>query len=282
MSAVVKMFKPLLDYLKEKPRLYSASTAPFWNDEHISKGMLEAHLNLEVESASRKYDDITRSVDWIAKTFYTKEKNLLLDLGCGPGLYTELFCKAGFNVTGVDLSARSIAYATEHARTNNLPITYLCKDYLGLDYENAFDVITLIYCDFGVLSPEDRRSLLHKMRKAMKPNGRLILDAFTPCAFANFLEHRTIQYADQGYWHTKPYMCIQSNYTYPESRNYLEQYIVVTQDNCACYNIWNQAFDTQSLTQELHDAGFKDIDFYDDVTGKALTGTCDTICVVAK
>lgn len=40
------MYQRILDYLKEKPALYAPGTALFWNDSHISKGMLEAHLAL--------------------------------------------------------------------------------------------------------------------------------------------------------------------------------------------------------------------------------------------
>ena len=35
-----------------KPPLYSQSTNKFWDDEHISKGMLEAHLNPNWDAAT--------------------------------------------------------------------------------------------------------------------------------------------------------------------------------------------------------------------------------------
>ncbi|HOJ15222.1 MAG TPA: class I SAM-dependent methyltransferase, partial [Deltaproteobacteria bacterium] len=38
----------------------------------------------------------------------------ILDLGCGPGLYTKRLSDAGYDVTGMDYSRRSIAYAKEH------------------------------------------------------------------------------------------------------------------------------------------------------------------------
>ncbi len=38
------MFKNLSSLLK-KPALYERTPEKFWNDPHISKGMLEAHLN---------------------------------------------------------------------------------------------------------------------------------------------------------------------------------------------------------------------------------------------
>lgn len=278
------MNKKLLDYVKEKPPVYTKSTAPFWDDSHISKGMLAAHLDFNIESASRKYEFILKSVEWISDDFLMQNQSTakLLDLGCGPGLYTELFCKAGFTVTGVDLSKRSIDYAIKRANSKKLPIKYICKNYLEIDYENTFDVVTLIYCDFGVLSPIDREVLLSKIKSALKPEGVLILDGFTKREAEKFEECRKIEYNTEGFWAANPHLCIQSNYYYPKTDNYLEQYIIVTENDCQCYNNWNQVFSAETLKKELVNAGFENIDFYDDVTGKALTATCNTICAVAK
>ena len=38
----------------EKPLLYQKTEGEFWNDKHISKQMLKAHLDPEFEGASRK------------------------------------------------------------------------------------------------------------------------------------------------------------------------------------------------------------------------------------
>ena len=54
--------------------------------------------------------DIDRSVQWL-KSIIPQRK--ILDLGCGPGLYTIRLSAAGYDVTGMDYSRRSIAYAKE-------------------------------------------------------------------------------------------------------------------------------------------------------------------------
>lgn len=92
----------LFQYMK-RPELYAKSTAKFWDDEHISKGMLEAHLNPDWEAATRKLDFVNASVDWITKVAPVSQYTKLLDLGCGPGIYAEKFYQKGYEVTGVDL-----------------------------------------------------------------------------------------------------------------------------------------------------------------------------------
>lgn len=109
------MNKQLLKFM-QRPQLYEPSSNKFWNDEHISKGMLEAHLNKDWEAATRKHDFVINSVEWISSIAPPSLKNKLLDLGCGPGIYAELFKRKGYDVTGVDFSERSINYAIESAK----------------------------------------------------------------------------------------------------------------------------------------------------------------------
>ena len=81
--------------LKEKPALYEASPVNMWDDPHISKQMLAAHLDEGFDSATRKMDFVRESAGWIASLLPPERYRRLLDLGCGPGIYAELFCHKG-------------------------------------------------------------------------------------------------------------------------------------------------------------------------------------------
>lgn len=276
------MYENILNYLKDKPKLYEPSTAPFWDDENISKYMLDAHLNQNIEAASRKLDFIKGSVEWISSMFEKTSGKKLLDLGCGPGIYAELFSEIGFQVTGIDFSKRSIEYAITNANLNAKKIDYIYKNYLDIEYHNEFDLITLIYCDFGVLSPNKRNVILDKIMSALKQDGILILDGFTRNQLSDVPEKQDLYYADSGFWCSKPHVCIQRNYHYIETKNYLEQHVIISEDNCDCYNIWNQLFTVKSLSDEIKSAGFEKITLYDDVCGKKLSDKSKTICAVAQ
>jgi SAM-dependent methyltransferase len=276
------MYTKLLKYLERKPWEYARSTSKFWDDEHISKYMLEAHLNPDLEAASRQHSFINASASWISNQVENPSKCKLLDLGCGPGIYAQAFSALGFCVTGIDFSKRSIDYAMSQAILQNMQINYHYENYLEMQYENEFDLITLIFCDYGVLPPGDRALLLNKIKTALKPNGLFILDGFTEKQYENFTESKTVTYEDKGFWSDMPYMCIQNNYRYDESKTYLEQYLIVTEDQLNCYNIWNQAFGATSFVAELKAAGFSEFQFYANVCGEALSDEDKTICVVAK
>ena len=183
------------------PPVYAPSDVIIWNDEHISSQMLLAHLNPDYEGASRKLSFIEDSVAWIKEIMPCQEYPALLDVGCGPGLYAERFCQAGYQVTGIDYSRRSIAYARCSAKRQGLDITYVCQDYLKMDCENVFACATFIYCDYGVLSTENRSLILQNIYRSLKKGGKLLLDVFSLEMFHDFQEAQTWQVcADGGFW----------------------------------------------------------------------------------
>lgn len=273
------MFNKLSDYLI-KPKLYAPSTGKFWDDEHISKGMLEAHLNPDWNAATRKHDFVDKSVKWITSIAKPIQFQQLLDLGCGPGIYAERFRKAGYTVTGIDFSKRSIEYAQEQTLLNKSNIQYYYQNYLTIDYIEQFDVITLIYCDYAPLSITDRLILLRKVYQALKPNGKFIFDVFTP--LMRKAENRSWYYSEEsGFWNEKPHICLDSVYQYDDEDNTeLVQSIVLTEDTADCYNIWDHFFTKEKLISEIQPIGFNSFEFYGDIAGQKFSDTGETICGV--
>ncbi len=91
----------------QKPKIYTPGTALMWVDEYISTQLLATHLSQEVELASRKETTISSTIEWILNKVVGDRLNIL-DLGCGPGLYTEKLAERGHLVTGMDFSSNSI------------------------------------------------------------------------------------------------------------------------------------------------------------------------------
>lgn len=276
------MNEKLLQYLSKKPDLYEASTSKFWDDEHISKGMLEAHLNPEWEAATRKLNFVRQSVDFIADFAKDLRDPKLLDLGCGPGIYAELLAGKGVQVTGMDMSPRSIRYARESALRKELKINYINQNYLELDYDSEFDIITLIYCDFGVLDPTQRNILLNKIIRALKPGGIFIVDAWTPNLYKDREEKKEWSYHNGGFWCEEPYACLSTFYRYDECNTFADQYVIIRDERIECFNIWNHAFTLDEIRADFTTAGFTQVDFYGDVAGKPYLYQCDTVCALAR
>ena len=243
--------------ITKKPDLYEKGTAEMWCDDHISRHLLEMHINPDSDSASRKRSTIEKTVQWIETVSGTGTKTIL-DLGCGPGLYCELLARRGNIVTGVDFSRRSIEYAKGSARKNNLKITYLRKNYLDLPFENAFDVVVMIYCDFDVLVPDDRTRLLENVYRALKPGGLFLFDTLNPKAPAAMkVPERSWDVSENGFWKDRPFLVLSETFHYDTHHVILQQHTVCT-DECQpdIYRFWTHYYDSGILARILAEAGF--------------------------
>jgi 2-polyprenyl-3-methyl-5-hydroxy-6-metoxy-1,4-benzoquinol methylase len=276
------MYNKIFEYLK-KPELYAASTSKFWDDEHISKGMLEAHLNPSLDAASRNHDFIHRSIDWIEKAAMAGKQGKILDLGCGPGLYAQGFAEKGYDVTGIDFSKRSIEYAKQKAVEKGLSIEYIYGNYLDMDYQEEFDLITLIYCDFGVLTHSQREILLKKITQALKKGGRLILDVFTPENYEGKEETATWYLNEgSGFWKPETHLCLESHYIYEDNIR-LDQYVIVAEgEKPEVFRIWDHYYTSEMIKNEIKRGGFEEIEVYSDVAGKPYDKESATLCIVAE
>lgn len=266
----------------QKPALYQRSNAKFWDDPHLSQSMLKAHLNPHLESATRKLDFVTSSVEWISRILPAQKYPRLMDLGCGPGIYGELFYSKGYSVTGVDLSKNSVDYAEQSAKTQGLDIQYLNEDYLRSPFLGTFDLVTMIYCDFGALSGIERSLLLQKIYDRLSPNGCFLFDVFTWFSRKNEEEFRVWSLEENGFWRSEPYLLLHSFYRYEEDRTFLNQYLVITESEITNYHIWDHTFSLEELQQDLQAAGFQSLEFYENVVGDQVKKESPTLCVIAR
>jgi 2-polyprenyl-6-hydroxyphenyl methylase/3-demethylubiquinone-9 3-methyltransferase len=98
----------------------------------------------------------------------------LLDIGCGGGLLSEPMTRLGFQVTGVDASARNIGTASAHAAEQGLQIDYRASTAEALleAGEPPFDVILNMEVIEHVADPA---AYLQDCARLLKPGGLMIV-----------------------------------------------------------------------------------------------------------
>jgi len=112
----------------------------------------------------------------------------VLDVACGPGTVAReaahLVGPAG-RVTGVDISPAMLAVARSWPPDPGAaPIEYIESSATEmLVPDAAFD---LVYCQQGMQHMSDPAAALREMHRALKPNGRLGLAAWTTSPFSLF------------------------------------------------------------------------------------------------
>lgn len=111
------------------------------------------------------YDD-TSDLGFFEK-FVTKlpKGARVLDIGCGPGTFTQHFAAKGFSVTGIDLSTTMI----EIARKKLPQVNFRLMDMRHLDFSaNSFDAIFCAYSLIHIPSEEIVETLTG-FRKVLRP-----------------------------------------------------------------------------------------------------------------
>ena len=116
-------------------------------------------------------------VSWILEKLKDSQAEGLqsiLDVGCGAGLVANQMAKAGYQVTGVDLSSESLQVACEFDETS--AVKYLRADALDLPFgEQSFDVVLCL--DF-LEHIENPQAALSEIDRVLKPGGWFFYHTF--------------------------------------------------------------------------------------------------------
>ena len=277
------MFNQLED-INSRPEPFEFYTASdLWTDEHTSGRILEYHLKKDVDLSSRNTDFIDRSVEWIVSQFGVGSETKIADFGCGPGLYAMRLAQKGASVTGIDFSERSIQYASQLSTEKGLHIRYVHQNYLEFQTDCRFDLIIMIMCDFSVLSPEQRRTMLEKFYKFLKPGGSVLLDVHS----LNMFERREEDSAYgvntlNGFWSPNKYYGFQNTFKYEKQKVILDKYTIVQADRTRVVYNWFQCFSPETLQREFVECGFRVEEFLSDVAGAGFDSDSGEFAVVAK
>jgi cyclopropane fatty-acyl-phospholipid synthase-like methyltransferase len=272
----------LVARLAERPEPFAPGDMPIWTDPRVAPQLLAAHLDPVTDAASRRPERIAREVAWLLDTLDLGPGSRILDLGCGPGLYCEALAARGLEVTGVDFSTGSLEYARDSAADAGLEICYVEGDYRGFDEEDAYDAALLVYFDFGVLSPEDRRLVLGHVRRALRDRGRFAFDVVGTSAVRPESSH---WFASRGadFWRRGPHLVLERTLDYSEEEVFGREHAVVDDSGqIALYRIWEQRFSRERIERLLADTGFELERLAGDLTGAAWGPELETFAVVAR
>jgi SAM-dependent methyltransferases len=170
----------------------------------------------------------------------------------------------------VDYSRRSIDYAKRYAEENSLQIAYRYQNYLEVDDENPYAAVLLIYGDFCPLNPEQRRRLLRKVHRALKPGGKFVLDVSTRECRKKHGNRNHWRAMQSGFWKLGSHLVLQDGFDYPESSIWLDQYIVIEPNGkLSVYRNWFQDSTPETIGVELSVNSSCVESLWGDLTGQA-------------
>src|SRR5277367_6336322 len=132
---------------------------------------------------------------FVARVLELKTGAQVLDLCCGQGRHSVQLAKRGLQVTGLDLNPEYLELAQQAAAARKVTIETIAADMREIPFVGKFDAIVNMYSSFGYLESEaDDVRVLESAAKALKPDGRLMLDMLNrEWAIDNYI---------QNDWHT--------------------------------------------------------------------------------
>ena len=131
------------------------------------------------------------------------ENGKILDLACGKGRHSIYLNKIGFNVTGVDLSKNSIAYAKQFENdTLKFNVHDMCKPY-----HEQFDAVFNLFTSFGYFENEEENLNTIKAIKAnLNKVGFGVIDFLNSDYVINNLVTEDIKTVEGIEFHQKRYV----------------------------------------------------------------------------
>jgi SAM-dependent methyltransferase len=97
----------------------------------------------------------------------------LLDIACGAGRYTIPLARAGYSMTGVDLSEDFLRVARER----DADVDWHRGDIRALPWERRFDGALCFGNSFGYFPRSETRAFLRGVERALKPGARFVLES---------------------------------------------------------------------------------------------------------
>jgi SAM-dependent methyltransferase len=243
--------------------------------------MLAQHLDPSHGAASRPLREIRAQVQQMTDWLGLGSGSRLLDVTCGPGLYAAEFARRGVEVTGIDFGPAPIAHA--RSLCAGLPCRFVQGDVREMDFSGReLDATIYLYGQFTVLRPAESLDVLRRIRAALRPGGRLLLE---------ILDYDRFDKRDSSWWYTDrgglwgdfPYLHLGERAWDPEQQAAVERFHIVNLETgeLHIYGLADQAYTGAQVTGMLNDAGFGSVDVRPAWDGLALKDAEEWVVVVA-
>jgi len=105
----------------------------------------------------------------------------ILELACGTGRLSIPLARAGYSVTGLDLSPAMLRRAARKAERDGVRVEFLAGDMRDFDLGRRFPLIVLSCNSLAhLLTPAEAKACLARIRQHLEPDGIFAFDVVNP------------------------------------------------------------------------------------------------------
>lgn len=277
----------LIDIIRRSnpPRPWEEGEKIPWHEPAFSRRMLQEHLSQAHDAASRRAATIDRHVAWIHGELLQGRPTRVLDLGCGPGLYTGRLARLGHTCVGIDFSPASIEYARETAAREGLACTYVLQDVRTAAYGADFGLAMFIFGELNVFRPADAEDILRKAWQALAPGGYLLLEPHPFSVVQASGKQPAHWYATaSGLFSERPHLCLEESFWDEATETATERYYILDAQTgqVTRYASTMQAYSDRAYRDLLERCGFSGVEFYPALAALPGAPQSDLIAITAR
>jgi SAM-dependent methyltransferase len=256
-----------------------------WNDPEFSRRMLREHLTQAHDAASRRSIIIDEHVEWIHREALHNRSSRVLDLGCGPGLYSSRLAQRGHTCVGIDFSPASIEYARDFAQAQQLACEYQLADVRSVEFGAGYDLAMFVFGESNVFRPKELQHILRKAYAALNDDGHILLEVHTLDVVQRLGHQRATWYTlEQGLFSDRPHLVLFESFWDEAQSVAIERFYIVDAEtnDVTSHASSMQAYTDDQYRYALQIAGFTDITFYPSLIGTPDERQPDLFAIVAK
>jgi SAM-dependent methyltransferase len=198
----------------------------------------------------------------------------ILDLACGYGRHTNRLAVRGQRMTGVDLEPGFLELASKGAAELGVPVNYQKGDMRSIGFENAFDVVLLLFTAFGYFADADNQAVLNNIYKALRPGGKFLMDIPNRVPFSAQLPAAQVDEVGQDLMINRG--------TYDEhTRRWYNRRVVIRNGVRKDKLVFVRLYAEEEIRSLLERAGFDEVKIYNGWTGAAMSPEARRMVILA-
>ena len=236
---------------------------------------------------ARVYDEFMDNVDyneWCSFAIKLLKKNgmencNLVEIGCGTGSATMLFAKAGYSMTGIDISQEMLEIAMD--KKNDEDIIYVLQDATELELPCKVPAMVSVGDSMNYITEyEDIVKVFKQVKKYLEEDGVFVFDLKTRKYFSDIGDSVIAEDREDNSF-------IWENYYDPEEEiNEYDLTIFVQEEGDTFHRFTEthlqRGYTVGQMRTLVEQAGLKILEIMDSDTGEAVTETSERVYIVAK
>ena len=210
------------------------------------------------------------------------EKNLVLDLGCGTGILTEMMYAKGYDLIGVDVSEAMLDRAMRRKEETGSDILYLLQDMRELDLFSTVGTVFSV-CDSVnyILEEEGLERVFSLVHNYLFPGGVFVFDFNTEYKYREVIGETVIAENREDcsfIW--------ENYYDEEEQINEYDLTFFVKEQNGMFRKFtethFQKGYTPEKIGELLQKSGMRVLEMTDADTDGPVTKVSERVCVVAS